>query len=62
MFCTKCGKEIPDGESKICDECEKQIVNSIMAEEKELEDINPVKEEKPKKEKVSKKGYKSTYI
>ena len=55
MFCTKCGKEIPDGESKICDECEKQIVNSIMAEEKELEDINPVKEEKPKKEKVSKK-------
>ena len=25
MFCAKCGKEIPDGERKVCEECEKEM-------------------------------------
>lgn len=46
MFCAKCGKEMPDGERKVCEECEKSVVDAIVAEEKE---------EKEKEEKTSKK-------
>ena len=35
MFCAKCGKEMPDGERKVCEECEKSVVDAIVAEEKE---------------------------
>ena len=33
MYCTKCGKEIPDGEEKVCEECKKSIIDSIVNEE-----------------------------
>ena len=56
MFCTKCGKEIPDGEKKVCDECEKSIVTAIVEEEKE-EIINK-EDKKEKKEKVKKENAK----
>lgn len=35
MKCTKCGKEIPDGETKICEECQKKILDEIVQAEKE---------------------------
>lgn len=54
MYCTKCGKEIPDGEKKVCDECEKNVVEAIVAEEKE-EEKEEVKEEVKKEEKKAKK-------
>lgn len=58
MYCTKCGKEIPDGEKKICDECEKELLQTLAAEETET-----VKEEKneeiSKEEKKAKKTKKT---
>ena len=56
MYCTKCGKEIPDGEKKVCDECEKSVVEAIVAEEKEevKQEEKKTKKEKVKKEKVKK--------
>ncbi len=56
MYCTKCGKEIPDGEKKVCDECEKTVVEAIVAEEKEevKKEEKKAKKEKTKKEKVKK--------
>ena len=47
MFCAKCGKEIPDGERKVCEECEKEVVETILAEEE-------AKKEEPKKGKKEK--------
>lgn len=35
MNCTKCGKEIPDGENKLCDECQAKLLEEISSEEKE---------------------------
>ena len=51
MYCAECGKEIPDGEKKVCDECEKNVVEAIVAEEKEE---TKKEEKKAKKEKVNK--------
>ena len=33
MNCTKCGKEIPDGENKLCDECKNSLLSDIGNEE-----------------------------
>ncbi|MBQ7409796.1 MAG: DUF5050 domain-containing protein [Clostridia bacterium] len=57
MYCTKCGKEIPDGEKKICDDCEKKLLQEITAEEKKEvkeEKTASKKETKEKAKKVSK--------
>ena len=55
MYCTKCGKEIPEGEKKVCDECEKNVVEEIVAEKKEKEkEEKKTKKEKVKKEKTKK--------
>ena len=35
MYCTKCGKEIPEGEDKICEECKNKLLEEITNEEKE---------------------------
>ncbi len=51
MYCTKCGKEIPDGEKKICDDCEKKLLQELASDENEAK--KDVKEE-TKKKKVSK--------
>ncbi len=52
MYCTKCGKEIPEGEKKVCDECEKNVVEEIVAEE--VKEEKKAKKEKVKKEKIKK--------
>lgn len=57
MYCTKCGKEIPDGEKKICDDCEKKLLQEIKAEEKEeVKEAKTIskKETKEKAKKASK--------
>ena len=32
-YCTKCGKEIPDGDSKICEECKNSLLTDLENEE-----------------------------
>ena len=54
MFCAKCGKEMPDGEMKVCEECEKSVVEEVMANEKK-------EVKKGKKEKTSKKEKKGDW-
>lgn len=54
MYCTKCGKEIPDGEKKICDDCEKKILQEITAEEKEEVKESKKASKKETKEKAKK--------
>ncbi len=34
MKCTKCGKEIPEGENKVCEECQAKVLEEIANEEK----------------------------
>jgi len=53
MNCTKCGKEIPEGENKVCDECQKKVLDDIVSSENEKAKETPKKEEKFK---VSKNG------
>ncbi len=54
MNCTKCGKEIPDGENKVCDECQAKVLEEIANEEKS--DVNN-QEKTQKSEKGSNKGF-----
>lgn len=54
MNCTKCGKEIPDGENKLCDDCKNSLLSDIGNEDDNKFEIK--KEQKPKKEKAPKKG------
>ncbi|MBP3596752.1 MAG: DUF5050 domain-containing protein [Clostridia bacterium] len=51
MKCVKCGKEIPEGEKKICDDCQKTLLsdleNDVVAEAvKENEAIGKVEKDK----------------
>ena len=56
MNCTKCGKEIPEGDNKICDDCQKKLLEDIVKEEKtELTKEQEVVEEKKEKKKNTKK-------
>ena len=48
MYCTKCGKEIPDGENKLCEDCQAKLVAEIKSE-----DDSPIQE--PKKAKKTRK-------
>lgn len=54
MNCTKCGKEIPDGENKLCDDCKNSLLSDIGNDDDNKFEIK--KEQKPKKEKAPKKG------
>ena len=60
--CSKCGKEIPDGESKLCDECKNSLLADIEEEEESKFKIvdqdntkNNEKIDNEKKEKKTKK-------
>ncbi len=54
MYCSKCGKEIPDGESKLCEDCQKSLINEITSDEAiEKEEIKTEKK-KTKKESTGK--------
>ena len=57
MKCSRCGKEIPDGENKLCEDCQKSLLNEISSNENEFK---VVKEEKDTKKKKSSKGEKTT--
>ena len=54
MFCSKCGKEIPDGKKTICDDCEKEKNEEakIKDEIKEEEDIKTEDNQKENEFKV----------
>lgn len=53
MNCAKCGKEIPDGDKKICDDCQKKLLTELEEDEKK-ENIE-VEPEKKTRKKVEKK-------
>ncbi|MGN1299303.1 MAG: DUF5050 domain-containing protein [Candidatus Scatovivens sp.] len=58
MKCSKCGKEIPEGEKTICDECQKKLLEELKEENKkeELDDkVENVEKEFKAKEKTRKK-------
>ena len=46
MFCPFCGKEIPDGEDEICDECKQKIIDELKEEEKSSTEENNFKTNK----------------
>lgn len=46
MNCLKCGKEIPEGENTICDECQKKLLEEIEEETKQEEVEKDEKEER----------------
>ena len=33
QYCTKCGKEISDGDNKICDECRNNVLSALESED-----------------------------
>lgn len=56
MYCTKCGKEIPEGENKICEDCQKKLISEIATgEEVEKEEIKPSKKKKENKSQKTEK-------
>ncbi len=57
MKCEKCGKEIPEGENKLCDDCKRKVINNIE-KDGNLSDTNDVNKNKVKKEKKSGKKIK----
>ena len=59
MNCTKCGKEIPEGENKICDECQKKLLEDIVNEEKNEAEEKVENTSKDKKESNKKENKKS---
>lgn len=66
MKCEKCGKEIPEGENKICDDCKKELVNELNEQskaettEKAEETTKEVVEEN--KEEIKKLGFKGKLL
>jgi predicted nucleic acid-binding Zn-ribbon protein len=61
MNCTRCGKEIPDGENKLCEDCQKSLLAELNSEESEESKFEVAKNEsrKAKKEKETQKEKKS---
>ena len=51
MNCIKCGKEIPDGENKLCDECKEKLLEDVASEKEQDIDVPKDKEEKKDDEK-----------
>lgn len=55
-YCTKCGKEIPDGENKLCDDCKNSLLTDLGNEEENSNfKVSENQEESKKIEKKSKK-------
>lgn len=60
MYCTKCGKEIPEGENKVCEDCKKKVIEEIVTEEKEnIKEENIVKDDKSEKQENETKNNKN---
>lgn len=54
MNCIKCGKEIPDGENKLCDECKEKLLEDVASEKEQEVEKQKEKKKDEKKEKVTK--------
>ena len=57
-YCTKCGKEIPDGENKLCDDCKNSLLTELENDEASKTKFNISKEntkEEKKNRKINKK-------
>lgn len=52
MNCINCGKEIPEGENKLCEECQSKLLEELSKEEKGTEKDSTKEEKKNKKEEV----------
>ena len=46
MKCSRCGKEIPDGENKICEDCQKSLLNEMKNSEAEESKFKMEKDDK----------------
>lgn len=46
MNCTNCGKEIPEGEDKLCEECKKKLLEELSNENKNEENKDVTEENK----------------
>ena len=46
MKCSRCGKEIPDGKNKLCEDCQKSLLNEISSNENDFKVIQDEKEAK----------------
>ena len=58
-YCTKCGKEIPEGDNKLCEECKNSLLTDLGNEEGKANfKISKEQKEKSKKEKKNNKGFK----
>lgn len=58
-YCTKCGKPIADGESKICDDCKNNLLMDLETEEQEgFENKYSIKDENEEKEEFKVKSEK----
>ena len=61
-YCSKCGKEISDGENKLCDDCKNSLLLDLEKEEEQTEKVEnsrfktTEKEEKKEKKEKSKKN------
>ncbi len=55
MNCTKCGKEIPDGKTQICEECQKKILDEIVQAEKEEKSEQKAEQKNEQKSKQKEK-------
>ena len=53
--CTKCGKEIPDGEDKLCEDCKKSLLTDIENENKDESKFEVAKDQENKKNKNKEK-------
>lgn len=54
MNCNNCGKEIPEGENKLCDECQKKLLEEISNEGENTSVETKVEETKKEKDDSSK--------
>ncbi len=54
MNCSRCGKEIPDGENKICEDCQKSLLNEMNSESEENKFKMKKEDEKKKSSKKEK--------
>ena len=50
--CTKCGREIPDGDDKLCEECKKSLLTDIENENKDESKFEIAKNQKDNKKKI----------
>lgn len=61
MNCSNCGKEIPEGENKLCEECQNKLLEELSKEESKT-DVDTTKEKKKEEKKKTKKKSKKEEV